>query len=64
MTEEERAFKAGWYQGHYDGGEHDCRMFLPTAESAWEDFKRGHLVTVYDKKKRNYVPCVPPKEGR
>lgn len=32
------AFVAGWESGHYDGGEHDCRMFEPTAERAWEDY--------------------------
>jgi len=60
----ERAFKAGWERGHYDGGDHDCRMFEPTADKAWEDFKRGHLVQVWDAKKRRYVDCVPePKSN-
>ena len=36
IDEEERVFKAGWEAGYYDGGEHDCRMFTPTAESAWQ----------------------------
>lgn len=35
MTTKE-AFKAGWAAGYSDGGEHDCRMFTPTAERAWE----------------------------
>lgn len=37
---EKRAFMAGWRHGYYDHGEHDCRMFTPTAERAWEDYKR------------------------
>lgn len=36
----EAAFKAGWKSGYYDGGEHDCRMFVPTAERAWQDYLR------------------------
>lgn len=32
----ERAFKQGWEKGDYDGGEHDCRMFYPTAQAAWD----------------------------
>lgn len=35
----EEAFKAGWRVGYYDGGEHDCRMFTPTAERAWDDYR-------------------------
>jgi hypothetical protein len=34
----EAAFKAGWRHGYYDGGEHDCRMFTPTAERAYADY--------------------------
>lgn len=37
MTEED-AFKAGWAAGYSDGGEHDCRMFTPTADRAWRDY--------------------------
>lgn len=33
----EEWFKKGWAAGYYDGGEHDCRMFEPTAQRAWED---------------------------
>ena len=36
---EKAAFVAGWNHGYYDGGEHDCRMFSPTAERAWEDWR-------------------------
>ena len=52
------AFIAGWHQGNYDGGEHDCRMFEPTAERAWEQFKGGHVVHVWDAAQRAFVPCV------
>ena len=38
----EQAFKAGWRSGYYDGGEHDCRMFPPTAERAWDDYQHEH----------------------
>lgn len=34
------AFTAGWRHGYYDGGEHDCRMFTPTADRAWDDYQR------------------------
>ena len=30
------AYREGWRHGYYDGGEHDCRMFPPTAERAWD----------------------------
>ena len=40
MSHDEALFKAGWDAGYYDGGEHDFRMFTPTAERAWEDYKR------------------------
>jgi hypothetical protein len=37
-SKEKRAFMEGWRHGYYDGGEHDCRMFKPTAERAWQDY--------------------------
>ncbi len=36
---EKQAFMAGWEHGYADGGEHDCRMSVPTADSAWEHYK-------------------------
>lgn len=35
-----QAFVAGWKIGYYDGHEHECRMFPPTAERAWDDYQR------------------------
>jgi hypothetical protein len=32
----ELGFRAGWQAGYHDGGEHDCRMFEPTEDRAWE----------------------------
>lgn len=57
----ERAFRAGWHQGGYDERTDHC-FIPPTVDSAWEDFKRGHVVMVYDKAKRAFVPCVPKGE--
>lgn len=34
--EYQEGFKAGYYLGELDGGEHDCRMFEPTVERAWQ----------------------------
>jgi hypothetical protein len=34
------AFVAGWRHGYYDHGDHDCRMFAPTAERAYEDWAK------------------------
>jgi hypothetical protein len=36
---EQAMFKKGWEAGYYDGGEHDCRMFTPTAQRAWDDYQ-------------------------
>lgn len=64
MTSEERAFKAGWHQGLFDGNpEHGCGFgSIRSAESAWTDYQRGHLVQVYDKRQKAYVDCVPRVE--
>lgn len=45
----EQVFKAGWASGYYDGGEHDCRMFTPTAERAWDDFQRERAALLVGK---------------
>ena len=37
-TRTKEAFFAGWRHGHYDAGDHDCRMMPPTAERAWDDY--------------------------
>lgn len=42
----EAAYKAGWEQGYSDGGEHDCRMFIPTANRAWRHFMWEHIAKV------------------
>lgn len=34
--EYQAGFRAGYDRGRDDGGEHDCRMFTPTLERAWE----------------------------
>lgn len=39
MSAEEKAYKAGWADGYYAGGEHDCRMFEPSAAEDWKDYK-------------------------
>ena len=36
-----KLFREGWEHGYSDGGEHDCRMFEPTAQRAWEDHLRA-----------------------
>jgi hypothetical protein len=36
---EHAAFIAGWKRGYRDAGEHDCRMFAPTAERAWVEWR-------------------------
>ena len=42
MTEAQAAFrimlayKEGWKRGYSEGGEHDCRMFITTADGDWE----------------------------
>lgn len=41
LKEIEKAFKDGWECGYADGGEHDCRMFAPTAKRAWEEYKKS-----------------------
>lgn len=33
---QKQAFTAGWKAGYTAGGEHDCRMFEPSAERDWE----------------------------
>ena len=38
-----KVFVAGWNDGDYDGGEHDCRMFKPTAQDRWEEFTETPL---------------------
>ena len=35
---EKKAFIAGWNAGYYEGGEHDCRMFEPSAERDWNNY--------------------------
>lgn len=58
VDEIKRAFIAGWHFGHSDGGEHDCRMFLDTAETRYEDYQKGHVVQIWNERKRRYVPCT------
>lgn len=60
MTEEE-AFKAGWEAGMFDGGEHDCRMFEPTADRAWKHFQ---FVRERDEKLRRDKAIVNSKRHR
>jgi hypothetical protein len=49
-AERKAIFIAGWNRGYLDGGEGDCRMFEPSAESAWQ-LHTGR-----------YVPPAEPKE--
>lgn len=51
MTERD-AFLAGWQAGHYDGGDHDCRMFEPTAARAYERFKHNEAFDKLSLKER------------
>lgn len=60
MTEE-HAFKAGWAAGYADGGEHDCRMFTPTAERAWKNFLFRSGRIVYDKRQGKFVSTTKEK---
>lgn len=31
------AYIAGWENGKYDAGDHDCRMLEPSARRSWEE---------------------------
>jgi len=44
----EHVWKHGWEDGYYNGGEHDCRMFEPSAKRHWK-FSEKHMVAVAHK---------------
>lgn len=57
-------FTAGWMAGDYDNSDHDCRMFEPTAERAWEDFQRSKLGKAMLGSLIGSLPQIPGSETK